>query len=200
MFLFLGDYPYSFVSFTYAEHTRKMILDLLKRVCKSLDENKFPYMISGSIAMNIYTIPRMTMDIDIVVELSLKRIDEFTNMFPDSYFNKTTIRNEIKRKGIFNIIDHKTGFKIDFIIRKDTEYYRLAFNHRKKIKELDMEIWVISLEDLIIAKIIWIQEYQSEKQSLDIENLLLNPDKDMNYIKEWCSNLKLRTFNLLSNE
>jgi hypothetical protein len=177
-----------------------MILDLLKRVCKSLDENKFPYMISGSIAMNIYSIPRMTMDIDIVVELSLKRIDEFTNMFPDSYFNKTTIKNEIKRKGIFNIIDHETGFKIDFIIRKDTEYYRLAFNRRKRIKELEMELWVISLEDLIIAKIIWIQEYQSEKQSLDIENLLLNPDKDMNYIKEWCNNLNLRTFNLLRNE
>jgi len=177
-----------------------MILDLLKRVCKSLDENKFPYMISGSIAMNLYSIPRMTMDIDIVVELSLKRIDEFTNMFPDSYFNKTTIRNEIKRKGIFNIIDHETGFKIDFIIRKDTEYYRLAFNRRKRIKELEMELWVISLEDLIIAKIIWIQEYQSEKQILDIGNLLLNPDKDMIYIKEWCSNLKLRTLNLLSNE
>ena len=177
-----------------------MILDLLKRVCKSLDENKFPYMISGSIAMNIYSIPRMTMDIDIVVELSLKRIDEFTDLFPDSYFNRTTIRNEIKRKGIFNIIDHKTGFKIDFIIRKDTEYYRLAFNRRKRIKELEMELWVISLEDLIIAKIIWIQEYQSEKQILDIENLLLNPDKDIIYIKEWCSNLKLRTLNLLSNE
>ncbi len=177
-----------------------MILDLLKRVCKSLDENKFPYMISGSIAMNLYSIPRMTMDIDIVVELSLKRIDEFTDLFPDSYFNRTTIRNEIKRKGIFNIIDHKTGFKIDFIIRKDTEYYRLAFNRRKRIKELEMELWVISLEDLIIAKIIWIQEYQSEKQILDIENLLLNPDKDIIYIKEWCSNLKLRTLNLLSNE
>jgi len=54
-----------------------MILDLLKRVCKSLDENKFPYMISGSIAMNLYSIPRMTMDIDIVVKLSFKRIDEF---------------------------------------------------------------------------------------------------------------------------
>jgi hypothetical protein len=49
-----------------------MILELLKRVCKALDENKFPYMISGSIAMNIYSVPRMTMDIDIVVELSLE--------------------------------------------------------------------------------------------------------------------------------
>jgi hypothetical protein len=84
-----------------------MILELLKRVCKSLDVNRFAYMISESIAMNIYSIPRMTMDIDIVVELSLERVDEFTDMFPESYFNKTTIRNEIKRKGIFNIIDHE---------------------------------------------------------------------------------------------
>jgi hypothetical protein len=29
-----------------------MILDLLQRVCKSLDENNVPYMISGSIALN----------------------------------------------------------------------------------------------------------------------------------------------------
>jgi hypothetical protein len=177
-----------------------MILELLKRVCKSLDDNRFAYMISGSIAMNIYSIPRMTMDIDIVVDLSLERIDEFTELFPESYFNKTTIRNEIKQKGIFNIIDHETGFKIDFILRKDSEYYQLAFNRRERIKELDTELWVISLEDLIIAKLIWIQQYQSEKQIHDIENLMFNPDKDLNYIKKWCNNLNLRTFNLVRNE
>ena len=178
----------------------KMILDLLQRVCKLLDENNIPYMITGSIAMNIYTIPRMTRDIDIVVELSLDRVDEFTDMFPDSYFNIDTIKDKIKRKGIFNIIDHTTGFKIDFIIRKDTEYFKLAFERRQRIKELDTELCVISLEDLIIAKIIWIQQNQSEKQIHDIESLLLNPDKDMNYITEWCNDLKLRTFNLLKDE
>jgi len=30
-----------------------MILDLLQKVCNSLDENNIPYMISGSIALNI---------------------------------------------------------------------------------------------------------------------------------------------------
>ncbi len=174
-----------------------MILDLLQRVCRLLDESNIPYMISGSIAMNIYTIPRMTRDIDIVVELSLERVDEFTDLFPDCYFNKDAIEDEIKRKGIFNIIDHNTGFKMDFIIRKDTEYFRLAFERRQRIIELDTELSVISLEDLIIAKIIWIQQYQSEKQILDIENLLLDPDKDMNYITKWCNNLNLRTFDLL---
>ncbi len=147
--------------------------------------------------MNIYAIPRMTRDIDIVLELSLERIDEFTGLFPNSYLNEAVIKDEINRQGIFNIIDHETGFKLDFIVRKDTEYYKLAFNRRERIKELDIELWIISLEDLIIAKIIWIQSYQSEKQIHDIENLLLNPDKDINYIRTWCSNLNLKTFNLL---
>lgn len=177
-----------------------MILDLLQRVCKSLDDNSIPYMISGSIALNIYTIPRMTRDIDIVVELTANRVDEFTALFPDSYFNKETIILEIKRQGMFNIIDHQTGFKIDFIIRKETEYFQQAFENRQRINELETNLWVISLDDLIIAKIIWIQEYQSEKQITDIENLLLNPDVNINYIKKWCDKMNLRTFNLFNNE
>lgn len=177
-----------------------MILDLLKRVCKSLDDNSVPYMISGSIALNIYTIPRMTRDIDIVVELTEDRIDEFTALFPDSYFNKDVIKEEIKREGMFNIIDHQTGFKIDFIIRKDTEYFKQAFENRLRINELDTDLWVISLDDLIIAKVIWVQDYQSEKQIMDIENLLLNPDVNLEYIKKWCDKMNLQTFNLFNNE
>ncbi len=177
-----------------------MILELLKRVCTSLDKRDISYMITGSIAMNIYAIPRMTRDIDFVVDLSLSRIDEFIDLFPDSYFNKDAIKDEVMRQGIFNIIDHSTGFKLDFILRKNTEYSKLAFTRRKRIAELDTELWVISLEDLIIAKIIWIQHYQSDKQIQDIENLLLNPDKDMNYILKWCNEMNLKTYNLLENE
>lgn len=59
---------------------------------------------------------------------------------------------------------------------------------------------MISLEDLIIAKIIWIQDYQNEQQMNDIRNLLLNPDKNMNYIKKWCDNLILNTFDLFRDD
>jgi hypothetical protein len=177
-----------------------MILDLLQRVCQSLDEHDIKYMISGSIALNIYAIPRMTRDIDIVIELSENRIDEFTDLFPNSYYDKKVIENEIKRKGKFNIIDHSTGFKIDFIIRKESEYFNLAFEQRERINVFGTGLWVISLNDLILAKLIWIQQYQSERQMFDIENLLLNPDIDIDYIKYWCNKLNLQTFKLLDYE
>lgn len=177
-----------------------MILELLTTTCNSLEKAEIKYMISGSIALNIYTIPRMTRDIDIVIELEESRVDEFVAMFPDSYYNKETIKSEIRKQGMFNIIDHKTGFKVDFILRKNTEYFNLAFSRRKRIKELNTEIWVISLEDLIISKIIWIQDLQSEKQIDDIKGLMLNTDKDESYINFWINKLNLKTFNVFENE
>jgi len=100
-------------------------------------------------------------------------LNEFTSLFPNAYYDVNTIKEELKRKGMFNVIDYSTGFKIDFIIQKDTEYHNLAFQRRKRVKEFNTELWVIDLNDLIIAKIIWIQQYQGERQIFDIENLLL---------------------------
>ena len=45
-----------------------MILELLEEVCNKLEEINIPYMLSGSLAMNVYTVPRMTRDIDIVIK------------------------------------------------------------------------------------------------------------------------------------
>jgi hypothetical protein len=63
------------------------MLSLLQKVCCSLDEHALKYMVYGSIASNIYGIPRMTRDIDIVIELPDSKIEEFTGMFPGCYFN-----------------------------------------------------------------------------------------------------------------
>ena len=44
-------------------------LAVLKEVTRRLDCAKIAYMVTGSIATNFYTVPRMTRDIDIVIEL-----------------------------------------------------------------------------------------------------------------------------------
>ena len=63
-----------------------------------MNDAKIPYMISGSIALNIYTIPRMTRDIDIVVELEEKKVTDFIALFPNHYLNKETICTEVNKK------------------------------------------------------------------------------------------------------
>jgi hypothetical protein len=58
-----------------------MIAELLKRISTALDKAEIPYMISGSVALITYTIPRMTRDIDIVIELRQKDIPVFCKIF-----------------------------------------------------------------------------------------------------------------------
>ncbi len=175
-----------------------MILDLLHRISKSLEEKNIPYMLSGSLALNNYAIPRMTLDIDIVLELHEEKLQDFLSIFGNKYYlNEDTIKDETKRLGMFNVIDFETGFKIDFILRKNTEYRKLEFSRKRKTEILNFDVWMVSVEDLIISKIEWIQIYQSDKQIQDIKNLLTNPNINVNYIRNWCKKLKLETYNLI---
>jgi pyridoxine/pyridoxamine 5'-phosphate oxidase len=58
-----------------------MIIDLLKTVCTELEQKDIEYMLSGSLAMNVYTVPRMTRDIDIVINIKVSDIEKFKEGF-----------------------------------------------------------------------------------------------------------------------
>jgi len=175
-----------------------MILELLERVTRSLEGHRIPYMLSGSLALNAYAVPRMTLDIDIVIELNEEHLIDFFDIFKeDCYININTVISETKKRGMFNVIDHKTGFKIDFIIKKESEYRNKEFERRRKEKFPNFEFWLVSPEDLIISKVEWIQSLQSEKQIADIQNLMSNSNLDIEYIRYWTNKLNLRTFNLV---
>ena len=98
---------------------------------------------------------------------------------------------------MFDVIDFETGQKIDFIIRKNSEFHLNEFSRRQKSLLYGFETWVVSKEDLVISKIKWIQESQGDTQLRDVENLLQIQDIDMEYIKKWVAKLNLNTFKLL---
>jgi hypothetical protein len=99
---------------------------------------------------------------------------------------------------MFNIIDLQTGFKVDFIIRKNELYEQIKFQNRCRTSNLGISCWVISANDLILSKLQWIQVLESEKQKNDIRNLLENAEIDLEYIKNWCRILHLKTYKLFS--
>ena len=109
------------------------MFELLKEISEALEERGIPYMLSGSLAMSTYAIPRMTRDIDIVINLKLADIEKFSEIFEDGfYIYEEGIAEEVKRRGMFNVIDNESGGKIDFIIRKNTEFHLNEFERRKK--------------------------------------------------------------------
>ena len=61
-------------------------LDVLKLVAAQLEPSGISYMITGSMAANFYTTPRMTRDIDLVIELSERDVERVTGLFQDEYY------------------------------------------------------------------------------------------------------------------
>lgn len=174
------------------------MLDLLKKVCETLEAQNIAYMLSGSLALNIYSLPRMTRDIDLVVRMRKEDVSVFVKAFEkDFYCYQPSIEEEIAKRGMFNLIDFQTSTKVDFIVCKENSYRKTEFERRRKTNTLGFEAWVVSIEDLIISKLIWIQELQSTKQMEDIQSLLENPIIDAAYIQFWINELQLKTFELL---
>lgn len=158
-------------------------------------------MLSGSIALNVYSVPRYTRDIDIVIELGSTNFSDFTEIFANRacYFHRESAEEAVIRQGMFNVIDWKSGMKIDFIIRKNDAFQRTEFERRqRKTVLLGVDCWVISPEDLVLAKLLWIQQLYSQQQTDDIKNILHDcPALDRLYIVDWIRKLRLNDFNLL---
>src|SRR2546422_11611808 len=101
-------------------------LEVLKVVTGRLDASGIPYMVTGSMALNYYAVPRMTRDIDLVVELSVTDVDRLSDLFQkDFYLDPEVVRAAIDRQGTFNLIHTELAVKVDFVVRKDSEYRRL---------------------------------------------------------------------------
>ncbi len=80
--------------------------------------------------------------------------------------------------------------KIDFILSKDSEFQRSTFSRRKRITIGHQALWLISPEDLILAKLLWAKESFSELQLNDIRSLWESvQDLDRTYIHGWVTKL-----------
>ncbi|MCR8558005.1 hypothetical protein KXD93_10145 [Mucilaginibacter sp. BJC16-A38] len=174
------------------------MFEFFKKIIECFDRQHIPYMLSGSIAMGMYIIPRATKDIDFVIHLQPGDIESFVAHFAGAYYvSKDAIIDAVNRQSIFNIIDHASGFKADFVVLKNSEY-RLAEFDRKQIKDFfGLNIYIVSPEDLLISKLIWIQEWQTAVQMEDIKNLAVVPGLQLDYVSNWIKKLNLNTFNLL---
>jgi len=74
-------------------------IDLVRDVSRKLDHAGIGYMVTGSMAMNYYAIPRMTRDIDVVVAIGPQDVERMASVFePDYYLSKESIRESIWRR------------------------------------------------------------------------------------------------------
>ena len=167
--------------------------EVLKEVISQLNQANISYLISGSVAANYYTIPRMTRDIDIVIELTRDDISQFTELFSEGYYiEECVVEEEVRRRGMFNLIHKEYSVKVDFILHKETDFQKEMFNSKKTINIDGIPMQIISLENLILMKLLWAKDSLSEMQLNDVKNLIKTATElDTTYIENWVNKLDI---------
>lgn len=169
----------------------------LRRVVEILDQAGVPYMLTGSLASAYYAIPRATQDLDVVVATDEVGIDHVVQGLQNAgwYVDRDAALEAHRTRGQFNAIDPSSGWKVDFIVRKDRAYSRIEFDRRERVSLLDLEVSIASLEDVLIAKLEWSRLGDSALQHRDVLQLLDRAWEryDHTYVEKWVAELGLRS-------
>lgn len=156
------------------------------------------YMVTGAVAAIVYGEPRLTHDIDLVIELNTEEVEKMVESFSPKEFYCPPVENiklEMKRssRGHFNIIHFETGFKADCYLMGQDELHCWGMLNRKEFIVEGEPIWVASPEYVILRKLEYYQEGKSQKHLMDIANMLRisSPQIDFPQLQE-----KIRNCNL----
>lgn len=164
-------------------------LDVLRDVCARLEGAGIEYMLTGSLAMNYYATPRMTRDVDLVVAAEATDAEKFVGLFaPDYYVPEVGLAQTIRDRGMFNVLHIESSVKVDIVIRKDEPFRRAEFARRARVRLAGTETWIVSKEDLILSKLVWAKDAESELQRRDVRNLL-SAEGDVSYLRTWAPRL-----------
>ncbi|MEO6599737.1 MAG: hypothetical protein ABIQ16_07685 [Polyangiaceae bacterium] len=147
--------------------------ELLQRVVPALQRANVPFMIAGSFASAARGLPRATQDLDIVIDPTAEGLNALIAQLPsDSYYADADVAREaLRTRGMFNVIDHATGWKIDFILRRNRAFSREEFERRIAVSMLDVDVFMASAEDTILAKLEWSKAREAPSASAEISRV-----------------------------
>jgi hypothetical protein len=168
--------------------------DLLRFFVTAVEAMGLRYFVAGSTATIFYGEPRLTIDIDIIVDLSEQRAAEFCRKFPsaDFYVSEEAALDAIRRRSQFNIIHPGSGLKIDVIIPDASGFDELRFTRALRVRMPDdFDVTFVSPEDAIIKKLEYFREGGSEKHLRDIAGVLKSCREpiDTAYISSWAERM-----------
>lgn len=167
----------------------------LRRVVEALRAAGAEHMIVGSFASAFHGEPRTTRDIDIVVEADREVLDRFVASLPaeEWYADADAAREALERRSMFNVIDLRTGWKVDLIVRKDDSFAESEFSRRIVAELLGTRVFVATAEDTILSKLLWARESGSDRQLRDVKGIVAacGESLDRAYLDRWARELEL---------
>jgi hypothetical protein len=163
------------------------------RTVDVLEAASVPYMVVGSVAAAYHGMARSTQDLDLVVALGRPELQAVVRGFQhaDFYVAEAAAASAVRSGGMFNVVDNQTSWKVDLVVKKNRPFSQKEFGRRVRGRILELDAWIASAEDTVLAKLEWAQRGQSERQLRDVAGIVAVQGEglDVAYIEHWAKEL-----------
>ena len=155
--------------------------------------NDISYYVTGGVAAVAYGETRTTQDLAVVLAVEFTELTRIAAIFETAGFYVSGLDDVIaKRMSSFQVTQIATISRADLMIPAETEFSRIQLARRQTIPiSTGRDVYFASPEDVIINKLIWGKQSQSEKQWRDVLSIMKTQREGLeyNYLKEWTNKL-----------
>ncbi len=159
-------------------------------ILEGLYKSKVKYLIVGGLSVNLYGVPRVTQDIDIVIAMDRENVLKITSLLkelgyvprlpvsPEDLANPDKVKDWIENKNLkaFSFYHKNENYKVIDIVLVHPLDFEKSFKNRTVKKAKDIDIYLASIDDVVKMK-----EFSGRPQDLsDIEML----NKVRKYLEE----------------
>jgi len=159
-------------------------------ILEGLYKSKVRYLIVGGLSVNLYGVPRVTQDIDIVIAMDRENVLKITSLLkelgyvprlpvsPDDLANPDKVKDWIENKNLkaFSFYHKNENYKVIDIVLVHPLDFEKSFKNRTVKRAKDIDIYLASIDDVVKMK-----EFSGRSQDLsDIEML----NKVRKYLEE----------------
>ncbi|NUM43686.1 MAG: hypothetical protein HUU38_03190 [Anaerolineales bacterium] len=180
------------------------LLDYARLLLDAIEASDTEYMLGGALAVMAYAEARATQDVDVVVNLPVERIQDFSRelqkrhvLIPSELILERFIQpqHDTPLSGIHLY----SGQRADIFLLQKGDPLRISALRRKQLIELGVplgQVYVHAPEDLILYKLRYFAISEQDKHIRDIAALLYaqRGKLDEAYLNHWVTSLGLEGF------
>lgn len=172
--------------------------DELSLFADRLERVGAPYMITGATAAILYGQPRVTNDLDVVLQLDEAARKRLLLLFPEEEFYvppESVIAAEQARaqRGHFNLIHLASGYKADVYLAGSDPLHAWALPARRRMAWSPvLTVSVAPPEYVVLRKLEYFREGRSTKHETDIRAIREVTGLDEGVLTPWLQRLGLR--------
>lgn len=161
----------------------------MRDVFEGLERLGVRYFLTGSEALGCYGEPRQTMDVDVVLDVTVATFGPIERAFESTYLVAEPL--DFGGHWMASLISTSGLGKFDLILTRTDAWGRSAMERRVRWTHPEYgPVWVSSLEDLLLAKLEW-SGGTSTLQLRDCRNLVTvnRSEIDWAYVEHWALSL-----------